>query len=85
MWFRARKWLEKKDCKLAKDDILIAELSMPKYTFTSTGKIKVESKDEMKKRYPRSPDVADAFCLTFGDSAEYRGPASYDPPYYPDY
>jgi len=85
LWFRARKWLEKKDCKLAKDDILIAELSMPKYTFTSTGKIKVESKDEMKKRYPRSPDVADAFCLTFGDSAEYRGPASYDPPYYPDY
>lgn len=85
LWFRARRWLEKKDCKLLKDDVLIAELSMPKYSFTSTGKIKVESKDEMKKRYPRSPDVADAFCLTFGDSAEYRGPASYDPPYFPDY
>jgi len=85
LWFRARRWLEKKDCKLFKDDVLTAELSMPKYSFTSTGKIKVESKDEMKKRYPRSPDVADAFCLTFGDSAEYRGPASYDPPYFPDY
>lgn len=85
LWFRARRWLEKKDCKLFRDDVLIAELSMPKYTFSSTGKIKVESKDEMKKRYPRSPDVADAFCLTFGDSAEYKGQASYDPPYYPDY
>lgn len=85
LWFRARRWLEKKDCRLIRDDTLIAELSMPKYSFTSTGKIKVESKDEMKKRYPRSPDVADAFCLTFGDSAEYRGPASYDPPYFPDY
>lgn len=85
LWFRARRWLEKKDCKLIKDDILIAELSMPKYSFTSTGKIKVESKDEMKKRYPRSPDVADAFCLTFGDSAEYRGQSSYDPPVYPDF
>lgn len=85
LWFRARRWLEKKDCRLVKDDVLIAELSMPKYSFTSTGKIKVESKDEMKKRYPRSPDVADAFCLTFGDSAEYRGPASYDPPEYPDF
>jgi len=85
LWFRARKWLEKKDCLLFRDDILFAELSMPKYSFTSTGKIKVESKDEMKKRYPRSPDVADAFCLTFGDAAEYKGQASYDPPYYPDY
>lgn len=85
LWFRARKWLEKKDCKLVRDDTLIAELSMPKYAFTSTGKIKVESKDEMKKRYPRSPDVADAFCLTFGDSAEYRGPSSYDPHYFEDF
>lgn len=85
LWFRARKCLEKKDFKLHRDDTLFAELSRPKYSFTSTGKIKVESKDEMKKRYPRSPDVADAFCLTFGDAAEYRGPSSYDPPYYPDY
>lgn len=84
LWFRARRWLERKDCKLTKDDVLIAELSLPKYTFTSTGKIKVESKDEMKKRCPRSPDVADAFCLTFGDAAEYRGKQSYDPPYFED-
>lgn len=85
LWFRARRWLERKDCKLVRDDTLIAELSMPKYAFTSTGKIKVESKDEMKKRYPRSPDVADAFCLTFGDAAEYRGQASFDPHYYADF
>jgi len=85
LWFRARRWLEKKSCRLAKDETLMAELSMPKYSFTSTGKIKVESKDELKKRYPRSPDVADAFCLTFGDAAEHRGPASYDPPHYADF
>ena len=85
LWFRARKWLEAKACKLYPDETLIAELSMPKYSFTSTGKIKVESKDEMKKRYPRSPDVADAFVLTFGDSADYKGQGSYDPPIYPDF
>lgn len=85
LWFRARKWLEKKSCKLVTDDTLMAELSMPKYSFTSTGKIKVESKDDLKKRYPRSPDVADAFCLTFGDAAEYRGPAAYDPPHFTDF
>ena len=85
LWFRARKWLEKKDCRMFRDETLMAELTMPKYTFTSTGKIKVESKDELKKRYPRSPDVADAFCLTFGDSADHKGASSYDPPYFEDF
>ena len=85
LWFRARKWLEKKDCKMFRDETLMAELSMPKYTFTSTGKIKVESKDELKKRYPRSPDVADAFCLTFGDAAEHKGPSTYEPQYFEDF
>ena len=33
----------------------------------SDGKIKVESKDEMKKRGLPSPDVADAFVLTFAE------------------
>ena len=85
LWFRARRWLERKDCKLVEDDVLSAELSMPKYSFTSTGKIKVESKDELKKRYPRSPDVADAFCLTFHDAAEYRGRQAFDPVYFEDF
>lgn len=85
LWFRARKWLEKKDCKLCDDETLIAELTLPKYAFTSTGKMKVESKDELKKRYPQSPDVADAFCLTFSHAAEHRGKQSYEPEYYADF
>lgn len=85
LWFRARRWLERKDCKLFQDETLIAELTLPKYKFSSGGKLIVESKDDLKKRYPRSPDVADAFCLTFADSSEYRGIQSVDPPYYPDF
>jgi hypothetical protein len=85
LWFKARKWLEKKDCKLAEDETLVAELSLPKYQFTSSGKLKVESKDEMKKRYPQSPDVADAFCLTFAHAIESRQQKSYEPEYFPDY
>jgi hypothetical protein len=49
----------------AKDDALIAELTAPTYAFTSTGKMVVESKADMKKRGMRSPDLADAFLLTF--------------------
>lgn len=84
LWFRARKWLERKHCRLVEDKILVGELILPRYTFTSTGKIKVESKDEMRKRYPRSPDVADAFCLTFADAAFHKGRAAYDPQLFPD-
>jgi phage terminase large subunit len=84
LWFKARKWLEKKNCKLFDDDTLIAELTLPKYAFTSNGKIKVESKDELKKRYPRSPDCADALCMTFCHTAENRGRDSYEPAYFAD-
>ena len=31
----------------------------------SNGKIKVESKEQMKKKGHNSPDLADALCLTF--------------------
>ena len=84
LWFRARKWLEGKACKLVEDKPLVSELILPTYTFTQTGKIKVESKDEMRKRYPRSPDIADAFCLTFADAAYHKGPAVMEPAHYVD-
>jgi phage terminase large subunit len=41
------------------------ELTSPTYGFTSTGKMVVESKEDMKKRGMRSPDLADSFLLTF--------------------
>jgi phage terminase large subunit len=65
LWFKARDWFATKSVKIPADDELIADLTVPKYTLTSSGKLKVEGKDEIKKRLPRSPDLADAFCLTF--------------------
>lgn len=85
LWFKGRRWLEQKHCRLYPDETLIAELSLPKYKFTSTGKLQVESKEEMKKRYPRSPDVADAFLLTFAHAAEQRGRNSYEPEHFADF
>ena len=69
LWYKAKAWLEARDCKLAKDDQLVAELATVRYKFTSAGKIQIESKDEMKRRGLRSPDFADAFCLTFASNA----------------
>lgn len=68
LWFRGKEWLEKRNVSLDQaDGRLIDELAMVKYTFTSNGKIKVESKDELKKRTRdrSSPDLADSFLLTF--------------------
>ncbi len=81
LWFRAREWFAGRDVYLCQDESLIAELSLPSYKLTSSGKIQVESKDDLKKRGVISPDLADAFCLTFaeGGSMQYdwRKPIKY--------
>jgi len=65
LWFKAREWFQGRDCRIPEgSDELVAELSVPHYAYTSSGKIKVEDKASMKKRGLRSPDLADAFCLT---------------------
>ncbi len=69
LWFRLREWLEARDCSMPADDQLQAELLAPRFKFQSNGKLKVESKDEMKRRGLRSPDLADALVLTFAGAA----------------
>lgn len=65
LWFKAREWFAARDVQIVADDDLIAELTLPTYKITSAGKIQVESKDDLKRRGVTSPDLADAFCLTF--------------------
>ena len=69
LWFKAKAWLEDRSCKLPPNDQLIAELTSIRYSFTSSGKMKAESKDEMRRRGLSSPDLADAFCLTMASDA----------------
>jgi hypothetical protein len=54
---------------LPKNEQLLAELTAIRYSFTSSGKMKAESKDEMRKRGLKSPDLADALCLTMASDA----------------
>ena len=72
LWWKARKWFTDRNCKIVNDAKLIAELTALQYTFTSAGKLKVESKDDAKKRGLRSPDLADAFVLTFAADDRQR-------------
>lgn len=78
LWFKARGWFAALDCRLPEQYAnkrfdggdLIEELTKPKYKFRpGTQKIYVESKDDLKKRGMDSPDLADAFVLTFASDA----------------
>lgn len=65
LWFRAREWFEARDCSMPRDDDLLRELTAPVYSFSSNGKLRVEQKGDTKKRLGYSPDLADAFVMTF--------------------
>ena len=73
LWLAVKDWLATKSVKLPADDQLRHELVAPRYTFTSSGKVQVESKDSMRKRGMRSPDLADALCLSFASQAAMVG------------
>ncbi len=47
------------------DRQLIKELTDVRFKVTSSGKVQIEAKDEMKRRLGRSPDRADAVALAF--------------------
>jgi hypothetical protein len=68
LWFAAREWLLDDASSLGGDAALLEELLAPRFSFDSNGRIQVESKDSMAKRGAlggASPDLADAFLLTF--------------------
>lgn len=86
LWFAAREFFENKTSDIFDDDALISELSGPTYKILSSGKIQVESKDEMKDRGLNSPDLGDSFVMTFAKNrlrgikkpvVNYNRPASW--------
>lgn len=54
------------------DRELIADLTGPQYAFSDKQQIKLERKEDMKRRGLDSPDVADALALTFASRTPYR-------------
>jgi len=76
LWHKAKEWFEQRNCRIPRDERLMFELCSPRYTYESSGKIRMETKAEMKKRlgHKGSPDFADSFVLTFaGTSAIMSG------------
>lgn len=66
MWCSLANWLEKEDVNIPDSDELHADLaSVPDIKYTSDGTIRLESKENIKKEYGKSPDIGDAAALTF--------------------
>tara|TARA_R110001632_G_scaffold20042_1_gene60400 strand:- start:1336 stop:1806 length:471 start_codon:yes stop_codon:yes gene_type:complete len=69
LWYKAKSWLEGRDVRLPRDETLKTELTTIRYNYTSSGRVKIEGKAELKRRGVASPDSADAFVLTFASEA----------------
>jgi phage terminase large subunit len=69
LWLKTAAWLRDEAPVFAADheacEDLAGELTSVKYAPDSSGRLVVESKDSMKARHLRSPDLADALTLTF--------------------
>lgn len=69
IWLKARDWINLRDCRIPDEKDFVDDILAPGYDFSSSGKIKIESKQEMRRRGVKSTDLGDAFALTFAGSA----------------
>lgn len=63
MWWNAQEWFREDRVSLPPDDKLIEDLAAHSYTMDSHGKIRVEPKQNIKKKLGRSPDQGDCFVI----------------------
>lgn len=76
MWCRMRDWFAEKPARIPDSDAFQADLVEPGFTYDSSGRIQIESKEKIKKRGGLSPDIADALSLTFAEEAQPGNPNS---------
>lgn len=70
-WYNIREVFRKDLINLPNDDVLVGQLTAPKYKFDAAGRYVLESKEDMKKRGLSSPDRADVVAMLFESDDEY--------------
>lgn len=65
MWFLMNEWIKDGPVQIPDTDEFQSDLQAPKYSYNSNQQLIIESKESMRKRQVRSPDLADALALTF--------------------
>lgn len=79
VWGEMKAWLDAKPvdlCTMSEgreiSDEWVADLTAPGYTYDSAGRLKLESKEAMRKDGRKSPDLGDALALTFAEPVRKR-------------
>ncbi len=74
LYWNLREDIRDKKISLPDDKELVNQLCSIKYSYTRKGKIKIESKDDMKKRGLKSPDRADALAIAWSAGRTKQAP-----------
>lgn len=82
MWGETKEWLENQPADLPDSDEIQADLTQTKYAYDSNNALKMERKEDMKKRGFRSPDTADSLGLTFAQPILKQAKDEQLPTYY---
>lgn len=67
MWGDMKEWLLTQPASVPDSDELHADLTQIRFSFDSNNALRMEKKEDMKKRGFRSPDLADSLGLTFAE------------------
>lgn len=78
MWALMNEWLGEQPCQIPDSDTLHADLCGPQYSYDSNGRLKLERKEDMKKRGLSSPDEGDALALTFAEPVAEVATVNFD-------
>jgi len=65
MWGLMNEWLSNPPAQIPDNDDIEIDLCGLRYAYDSHGRLKIESKEDAKKRGIKSPDEGDALALTF--------------------
>lgn len=79
MWGYLKEWLESGRADLPQDGELRDDLITPLKKPDAAMRLRLESKDEMRRRGVRSPDMGDALALTFAAPVELEREKRRDP------
>lgn len=74
MWGYLKEAFESERLSIPNHPVLIDDLSLVKRKPDASMRLRLESKDEMRRRAGRSPDVGDALALTYAAPVEMRKP-----------
>lgn len=77
-WWGMRELLDPNfdsDIMLPPDDMLIGDLTAPRWRISSGGKIQTEAKDDIRARIGRSPDSGDAVVMAFFRASDDETPS----------